>query len=73
MSDYDVVIAGGGMVGATLASLLAVALPELRVAVVEGRQPESMPAADAEWSNRVSAVSGPLFTEPSIQRLMSWI
>jgi len=58
MSDYDAVIAGGGMVGATLANLLAVALPELRVAVVEGRQPESMPAADAEWSNRVSAVSG---------------
>ncbi len=58
MSDYDVVIAGGGMVGATLANLAAAALPGLRIAVVEGRQPEPMPAAGADWSNRVSAVSG---------------
>jgi 2-octaprenylphenol hydroxylase len=58
MSDFDIVVAGGGMVGATLASLVSRAVPALRIAVVEGRQPEPMPAPDAGWSNRVSAVSG---------------
>ncbi len=58
MTDYDVVVAGGGMVGATLANLVAVASPGLRIAIVEGRQPEPMPALDDGWNNRVSAVSG---------------
>jgi len=33
--DYDVLIAGGGMVGASLAAILAAGVPSLRIAIVE--------------------------------------
>lgn len=46
------------MVGATLANLLGAAAPGMRIAVIEGRETEPMPAPDDEWGNRVSAVSG---------------
>ncbi|WP_237457472.1 2-octaprenyl-6-methoxyphenyl hydroxylase [Pseudomaricurvus sp. HS19] len=42
MSERDIVIIGGGMVGASLAVLLAVALPQRRIALVESFP---MPAA----------------------------
>lgn len=43
-TDYDVLIAGGGMVGASLAAILAVGVPTLRVAIVE-----RFPAGESPW------------------------
>jgi 2-octaprenyl-6-methoxyphenol hydroxylase len=43
--DYDVLIAGGGMVGASLAAILAAGVPTLRIAIVE-RFPSDKAAAD---------------------------
>lgn len=51
---YDVVIAGGGMVGAGLAGLLARA--GMQVAVVEGMPAPGAPAP-AQYDNRVSALT----------------
>jgi 2-octaprenylphenol hydroxylase len=51
---FDVVIAGGGMVGAALAAALA--LQSLRVAVIEQRPPQRQWPA-GEIANRVSALS----------------
>lgn len=42
--DYDVLLAGGGMVGASLAVMLAAAVPSLRVAIVE-----RFPAGESPW------------------------
>jgi 2-polyprenylphenol 6-hydroxylase len=56
--DFDVLIVGGGMVGASMATLAA-AHPELaalRIAVLEARPPE-MPPEDDDVDVRVSAVS----------------
>jgi 2-octaprenylphenol hydroxylase len=54
--DCDVVIVGGGMVGATFAALLAGATDRLRIAVVEPRPPPPFDA-DAGTGLRVSALS----------------
>jgi 2-octaprenyl-6-methoxyphenol hydroxylase/2-octaprenylphenol hydroxylase len=43
-TDYDVLIAGGGMVGASLAAILAAGIPSLRVAIVE-----RFPAGESPW------------------------
>jgi 2-polyprenyl-6-methoxyphenol 4-hydroxylase len=43
-TDYDVLIAGGGMVGASLAAILAAGIPALRVAIVE-----RFPAGESPW------------------------
>lgn len=51
--DYDVLIAGGGMVGATLACALGQA--GMRVALVEAQEPPSVPQGDHDL--RVSAIS----------------
>lgn len=53
-NEYDVVIVGGGMVGATLACALGGS--SLRVAVVEGERPREF-APDQDRDVRVSAVS----------------
>ena len=42
--DFDVLIAGGGMVGASLAALLAAAQPALRIGIVE-----RFPAGESPW------------------------
>ncbi len=52
-TDYDVVIVGAGIVGATLACALAVS--KLRIAVVEHTQPLSAPTGD--YDLRVSAIT----------------
>ena len=52
--DFDVVIVGGGMVGAGCAALLATELPRLRIALLEPR-PVTMPSG--EFDLRVSALS----------------
>jgi 2-octaprenylphenol hydroxylase len=57
MKDYDIIVAGGGMVGMTFARLLSQAVPGVRLAVIEARTPTAAPAEDAAWSARVSAVS----------------
>ena len=54
--SYDVVIVGGGLVGATLAALLADSA--LSVAVVEARAPNiAFPASEAPFEPRVSALT----------------
>lgn len=52
--DFDVVIVGGGMVGAGCAALLATELPLLRIALLEPR-PVATPAGELDL--RVSALS----------------
>lgn len=57
-ADFDVLIVGGGMVGACLAALVA-GQPELaglRIALLEA-QPPTMPPPDREVDLRVSAIS----------------
>ena len=56
--DFDLLIIGGGMVGACLAALAASdrELGELRIALLEA-QPPMMPPTDREVDLRVSAVS----------------
>jgi ubiquinone biosynthesis UbiH/UbiF/VisC/COQ6 family hydroxylase len=52
--EFDVVIVGGGLVGASLA--LALKDSGLRMALVEGREPPSLPRDDS-WDIRVYAVT----------------
>ena len=52
--SFDVIIVGGGLVGASLA--LALAPAGLNVALVEPRLPQPLPADDS-WDNRVYAIS----------------
>ena len=70
--QYDVVISGGGLVGATLACLLADA--GRRVAVLEAATHPHLSsmalAADAEFSLRVSALS--LASRHALERIGVW-
>lgn len=52
-TDYDVVIVGAGIVGATLACALAVS--KLRIAIIEHELP--VPAPSADFDLRVSAIT----------------
>ncbi|GAB3264188.1 UbiH/UbiF family hydroxylase [Chitinimonas naiadis] len=53
-TDFDVVIVGGGLVGASLALALA---PQWRVAVVERALPGTPSLAPDDWDQRIYAVS----------------
>lgn len=56
-SSYDVVVAGGGMVGSLLAAALA-GRPDLKVCVLEAEPPEPFAAgSDPDYDIRVSALS----------------
>lgn len=55
MAQFDVVIVGAGMVGATLASALATE-PSLKIALVEAQLPTPI-ASDAPYELRVSALT----------------
>lgn len=72
--DYDVVIVGGGMVGATLAcALLPVAEElDLRIAVVEAKalQPASDPAYQPSYDSRTTALA--LCVRDAYQRMGIW-
>lgn len=48
-ADYDVLIAGGGMVGASLAAILAAGIPALRVAIVERFPANKEAAGESPW------------------------
>ena len=52
---FDVVIIGGGLVGASLAAALQSG--DLSVALVENHAMEDRPAPDGEWDSRVYAIS----------------
>ena len=52
--DFDVVIVGGGLVGASLA--LALKAAGLKLAVLEARPPQPL-SDDADWDSRVYAIS----------------
>jgi 2-octaprenylphenol hydroxylase len=54
--EFDLIIAGGGMVGSALGCLIASQSPRTRVCVLEPAPPES-PAQDGNWGLRVSAIS----------------
>ena len=52
--DFDVIVVGGGLVGASLA--LALNASGLRLAVVDAKQPQPV-AEPADWDSRVYAIS----------------
>lgn len=54
--DFDLIIAGGGMVGSALGCLIAAQSPQTRVCVLEPRPTEFAPP-DNTWALRVSAIS----------------
>ncbi len=55
--QFDVVIVGAGLVGASLALALSRQDLNLRVALVDARLPESPPADPAAWDSRIYALS----------------
>ncbi len=66
-TDYDLVIVGGGMVGASLACALADST--LRIAVIEGREPPQAWPAD-DFDLRVSAITRA--SQRLFRRLGAW-
>lgn len=54
IEQFDVVIVGGGLVGASMAAALADS--RLQVALLEGRPPAALPQ-DASWDARIYAIS----------------
>jgi len=66
-TDFDVLIVGGGMVGAACAALLARELPRQRVAILEPR-PVAMPTGDLDL--RVSALSRA--SQRLLERVGAW-
>ena len=53
-TDYDIVISGGGMAGATLAFALTQALPALRIAIIEQ---QAAPVSQASFDSRSIALA----------------
>src|SRR5438552_2555584 len=54
MSKFDVIVVGGGIVGASLA--LALTRADLSVALVEPQAPRTLPT-DASWDTRIYTLS----------------
>lgn len=70
MTDYDVVIVGGGMVGSMLAAALATH-SDLKLAVLEQREPEPFePGSSPEYDTRVSALS--IATQRMFENVGAW-
>lgn len=67
-ADYDIIIVGGGLVGATLA--LALIRAEFRVALVETGRLINYKGNNEEYGSRVSAVSP--FSKKMFQHLDLW-
>jgi 2-polyprenylphenol 6-hydroxylase len=69
--QFDIVIIGGGMVGACVAALIASepALSDVRVALIEAHLP-SMPPPNSDVDLRVSAISRA--SERILQRAQAW-
>jgi len=69
--DFDILIVGGGMVGACAAALVAQepTLADARIALLEA-QPPTMPPADNEVDIRVSAISRA--SERILTRAQAW-
>lgn len=69
--DFDLIIAGGGMVGAGLAALLGAFRPteDLRVAILEPR-PVSFPGVEEAFDLRVSALSRA--SQRVLERVGAW-
>lgn len=67
--DFDVIIVGGGIVGLTLAGLVAHATP-LRIAIIDPSVPVPADAAAEQGLQRVSALN--LASEALLQRLGVW-
>jgi 2-octaprenylphenol hydroxylase len=65
--DFDVVIVGGGMVGAGCAALLATELPRLRIALLE---PRPVTMRSGELDLRVSALSRA--SQRLLERVGAW-
>lgn len=64
ITDFDIVIAGGGMAGGTLAWALSRRLPQLKLAVIE-QQPADMPSASFD-SRSIALAAG------SVAFLQQW-
>jgi len=71
MTDFDILIVGGGMVGACAAALLAQepTLADARIALLEAHPP-TMPPADSDVDIRVSAISRA--SERILTRAQAW-
>ena len=57
ITDVDLIIAGGGMVGSALGCLVASQSPDTRVCVLEPHPPQPF-SPERAWGLRVSAISG---------------
>ena len=57
MSQYDITIVGGGMVGATLACAIAAADSDLNLAIIDTAAPMKQPGLKDNFDLRVSAIT----------------
>lgn len=68
--DYDILIAGGGMVGSMLAAALA-QQQDLRIGLLEASKPDAFePGTDPQYDIRVSALS--IATQRMLERVGAW-
>ena len=55
MQSFDLIIVGGGLAGASLA--VALRTSSLKIALIEGEQPQRPPLGDDNWDARIYAIS----------------